>query len=47
MTTEAYLMGPTETSEEWRRLRGALSTICTFLKASSATGGAELLQTQD
>lgn len=50
MTTEAYLMDPTETWEEWRRLRGALSTIYTFLKGSSGTGGAGLLsgdQTQD
>lgn len=50
MITEAYLMGPTEASEEWRRLRSALSTIYTFLKGSSGTGGAGLLsgdQTQD
>lgn len=47
MATEAYLMGPTETSEAWRRLRGAPSTIYTFLKGSSGTGGAELFQTQD
>lgn len=43
MTTEAYLMDPTDASKEWRRLRGALSTVHTFLKESSATGGAGLL----
>lgn len=50
MTTEAYLMDPAETSEEWRRLRDVLSTIYTFLKGSSGTGGAGLFsgdQTQD
>lgn len=50
MTTEAFLMDPTEASEGWRRLRGALSTTYTFLKGSTATGGAGPLfgdQTQD
>lgn len=43
MTTKAYLMDPTDASKEQRRLRGALSTVHTFLKESSATGGAGLL----
>lgn len=43
MTTEAYLIDPTDASKEWRRLRGALSTVHTFLKESSATGGAGVL----
>lgn len=43
MITEAHLIDPTDTSEEWRRLRGSLSTIHTFLKGSSGTGGAGLL----
>lgn len=43
-------MDPTEASEGWTRLRGALSTIYTFLKGSTARGGAGPLsgdQTQD
>lgn len=42
MTIETYLMDPTET-EEWRRLRGVLSTIYTFLKGNSGIGDTGLL----